>query len=192
MWGSVIPLVGRVIAVSVCGLVGQAGPGSQIGWPPLTCRVCLWGSEPAVSSCLSLQGAGLARFTDAQRRPQASRWRQDHQSEERQGPGEVSAPGQRVPRAKLRTPSLPSRPLWVLHCLRPLQAERNLYLSCLFPWLPHSSQQSPCTLGTGSSRISQGSFWGLKVPIWEMGGSLLLLPWWFQRFASTSNLVTQV
>lgn len=35
---------------------------------------------------------------------------QGHQSEERQGPGEASAPGRR-PRARLRAPSLPSGPL---------------------------------------------------------------------------------
>ena len=82
---------------------------------------------------------------------------QDHQSEERQGPGEVSAPGQQLPRAKLRTPSLPSRPLWVLHCLRPLQAEQETWP----PFLPFflgshtlvSSHLAPW--GTGSSQISR-------------------------------------
>ena len=69
----------------------------------------------------------------------------------------MSAPGQQVPRAKLRTPSLPSRPLWVLHCLRPLQAEQETWP----PFLPFflgshtlvSSHLAPW--GTGSSQISR-------------------------------------
>ena len=109
-----------------------------------------------MSSCLSLQGPvwpGSQMHREGHR-PLAGG--QDHQSEERQGPGEVSAPGQRVPWAKLRTPSLPSRPLWVLHCLRPLHAEQETWPPSLGSHTLVSSHLAPW--GTGSSQISRVVF----------------------------------
>lgn len=122
----------------------QKAPG--IGWPAMSGRTS--GAEPAVSSCLQGPLWRGPQVHGEVHGPLAGC--QDHQSEERQGPGETRP----RPPAPLATSGLLHfllGPLpWAPHCPRPLRAEQE---SCL-PFLPlfHDSHtpvsRSPHILGS--------------------------------------------